>query len=149
MMGTGMPGMGNLAIMGARLGGELLLGVADATAVAIVRAHGALARDAVVVVEAVALARLAVARALVRALHKRVRLVGADRDRNPRRRLGARAHRAVVLRPRGVTVRALVALALVVDAARAVARAAVGAVRERRGGERGEEERADGHSNLF
>merc|ERR1712185_599684 len=35
----------------ARLGGELLLGVADAAAVAIVGADGTLARDAVVVVE--------------------------------------------------------------------------------------------------
>merc|ERR1719405_226090 len=52
------------------LGRKLLLGVADATAVAIVGADSTLARDAVVVVEAVALARLAIARALVRALHK-------------------------------------------------------------------------------
>merc|ERR550537_1084719 len=129
----------------ARLRGELLLRVADTAAVAVVRADGTFACDAVVVVKAVALARLAVARALVRALGERVRLVGAGRDRNPRRRLRARAHRAVVLRPRRVAVRALVALALVVDAARAVARAPVRAVGEGRGGERGEEERTDGH----
>merc|ERR1719161_3228065 len=86
----------------ARLGGELLLRVADAAAVAVVRADGTFACDAVVVVKAVALARLAVARALVRALGERVRLVGAGRDRNPRRRLRARAHRAIVLCPRRV-----------------------------------------------
>merc|ERR1719326_2385599 len=132
----------------ARLRGELLLRVADAAAVAVVRADCALARDAVVVVEAVALAGLAVARALVRALNERVRLVRANGDRHPRRRLRARARRAVVERPRRVAVRALVALALVVDAARAVARAAVGAVREGRGGERGEEESADSHGDC-
>merc|ERR1719263_1687173 len=45
----------------ARLGRQLLLGVADAAARAVVGAHGALARDAVVVLEALALAALAVA----------------------------------------------------------------------------------------
>merc|ERR1719473_454579 len=78
-----------------RLRRQLLLRVADATAVAVVGAHGTLARDAVVVVKAVALARLAVAHALVRALHPRVRLVRADRHSHPRRALRARARRAV------------------------------------------------------
>merc|ERR1719230_1475029 len=73
----------------ARLRRKLLLRVADAAAAAVVRADGALARNAIVVVEAVALTRLAVARALVRALDKRVRLVRADRDRHPRGRLRA------------------------------------------------------------
>merc|ERR1719453_1583868 len=131
-----------------RLRRQLLLRVADATAVAVVGAHGTLARDAVVVVKAVALARLAVAHALVRALHPRVGLVRADRDGHPRRALRARALRAIVLGPRHVAVRAGVAAALVVHAARAVARAPVRAVRrdERREGD--EEKRAELHGVL-
>ena len=59
-----------------RLHCQLFLGVADPPAGAVVGAYGALAGDAIVVLEALALARLAVAEALVRALHLRVRLVG-------------------------------------------------------------------------
>merc|ERR1719375_1468630 len=62
------------------IGGELLLGVAEAVVGAVAGAHGALARDTVVVVEAVALAGLAVACALVRALDRRVGFVSGGGD---------------------------------------------------------------------
>ena len=108
-----------------RLNSELFLGVADAATGAVVRAHGALASNAVVVVEALALAALAVAQALVGALHLRVSIVGGRSHGNPGGGLGASAGGAVVLGEREVAVGAEVARALVVGAARAVAGATV------------------------
>merc|ERR1719181_450959 len=93
--------------VGVRLGRlvrELLLLDAVTAVVAVGRAHGTLACLAVVAVEALALARLAVAGALVRALDAHVRRVRGRRRVHPRRALGARALRAVRLRPRGVVV---------------------------------------------
>merc|ERR1719359_1492286 len=117
---------------GVGLGGlvrELLLLDAAATVVAVARAQGALSRLAVVAVEALALAGLAVAGALVGALGGDVRDAVGGGGVGPRGGLGARALGAVVLRPGGVRVlRARVARALVVLAARAVAGAAVRAV---------------------
>merc|ERR1719214_182042 len=107
---------------------DLLHGEAHAAAVAVVGADGTLARDAVVVVEALALAGLAVADALVGALDVRVGGVGGRGDGDPGGALGARALRAVVVNPGGIAVRAVVADALVVLLARTVAGAAVGAV---------------------
>ena len=121
-----------------RLSGQLLLGVANTPGRAVVRAHGTFAADAVVVVKALALARLAVADALVGALHLRVSLVSGGRHSDPRSSLGAGAQGAVVLGPGRVAVRALVAHALVVAGARTVSGAAVRAVRvgdSREGGE--------------
>merc|ERR1719502_1676643 len=120
----------------ARLGCQLLLCVANTAAAAVVGAHGALARNTIVVFEAIALAALAVAGALVGALDERVRLVGRRRGGDPRRTLGAGAERAVVLGPRDVAVGPEVALALVVLRARAVPAAPVGAVGEDGGHER-------------
>jgi len=125
-----------------RLDGELLLRVADPPTGAVVRADCSLARDAVVVLEALALARVAVAEALVRALNLRVRLIRGRGHRHPRRGLGAGAGRAVVLREGKVAVRAEVARAFVVGAARAVARAPVGAVRVTKSSEGGNGENA-------
>merc|ERR1719440_1387352 len=123
---------------------ELLLGVAEAVVGAVAGAHGALARDTIVVVEAVALAGLAVARSLVGALDRRVGLVGDGGDGDPGGGLGAGAERAIVGGPGGVAVRAEVAGALVVGAARAVAGAAVGAVGRAHGDERGEGDEEEG-----
>ena len=130
---------------GVRLRGlvrELLLLDAAAAVVAVAGARGALARLAVVAVKALALAGLAVAGTTVRALLARVGLVVARGVVDPGVGLGARALGAVVLRPRGVVVlRACVARALVVLAARTVAGAAVGAVggHERQRGEEDED----------
>jgi len=92
-----------------RLDGELLLGVADAAAGAVVRAHGALAGDAVVIFEAFTLAAFTAAKSLVRAFDLRVSIVGSGGDRDPGGSLGAGACRAIVLREREVAVRAEVA----------------------------------------
>merc|ERR1719171_815991 len=109
--------------------GELLLLDAAAAVVAVARAQRTLAGLAVVAVEALALAGLAVAGALVGALGGDVRDAVGGGGVGPRGGLGARALGAVVLRPGGVRVlRARVARALVVLAARAVAGAAVRAV---------------------
>merc|ERR1719197_1661560 len=117
---------------GVGLGGlvrELLLLDAAAAVVAVARARGTLAGLAVVAVEALALACLAIAGALVRALGGDVRDAVGGGGIGPRGGLGARALGAVVLRPGGVRIlRARVARALVVLAARAVAGAAVRAV---------------------
>merc|ERR1719181_2522017 len=102
--------------------------------------------NAFVIVEALALAALAVANALVGALHSGVRLVGGDCGRNPGRGLGARALRAVGSLPRRLPVGAVVAGTLVVGTAGAVAGAAVGAVGERRGGEG--EQAAEGNHRV-
>merc|ERR1719473_1623009 len=120
--------------------GELLLLDAAATVVAVGRAHGTLAGLAVVVVEALALASLAVARALHRALDLGVGAVVRGGVVDPGVGLGAGAHGAVVLSPgRLAVLRAGVAGALVVVAARAVAGAAVGAV----GGDAEEEDSSE------
>jgi hypothetical protein len=86
-----------------RLHRELLLGVADAAARAVVRAYSALARDALVVLEARTFARLTVTEALVGAFDLWVGLVGRNRNRHPRCGLGASPGRAVVVCERQVT----------------------------------------------
>ena len=122
----GIPGLG-VGLGG--LVGELLLLDAAATAVAVGGAHGTLASLAVVAVEALALAGLAVAHALHGALDLGVGAVVSGGVVDPGGGLGAGAHGAIVLGPRGVGVlRAGVAGALVVVAAGAVATAPVGAV---------------------
>jgi len=126
------------------LSSELLLGVADTTAGAVVRANSTLAGDAVVVLEALALAGLAVTDALVGALNLRVCLVGGGSDSDPCSSLWACAKRAVVLSPSGVAVRAGVAHALVVPSARAVAGAPVRAVRGSQGGVAGKGNEKEG-----
>merc|ERR1719182_1257447 len=117
---------------GVGLGGlvrELLLLDAAAAVVAVARAQGTLAGLAVVAVEALALACLAIAGALVGALSGDMRNVVGGGGVGPRGRLRASALGAVVLRPSGIRVlRARVARALVVLAARAVAGAAIRAV---------------------
>ena len=107
-IGGASPGIG-----GASSGSEGRLGHAHAPAVAVGRADGALARHALVVLEALAFAGLAVARALVGALNRRVSLIGGRGSGDPRGALGARAEGAVVLGPRLVAVGAVVARALV------------------------------------
>ena len=104
---------------------ELLLSVADATARAIVRAHGTLARNAVIIFETLALARLAVAETFVGAFYFRVSLVGSRRHRHPGRGLRASARRAIVFSEGKVAVWPEVARALVVGRAGAVTGAAV------------------------
>jgi len=120
---------GSVSLSG--LAGKLLLCVADATAGAVIRADGTLARNAVVVLEALALAGLAVTDALVGALNLRVSFVGSGGHSNPRSTLGARAEGAVVLGPRWIAVGAGVANALVVARAGTVAGAPVRAVGQR------------------
>jgi hypothetical protein len=118
------------------LGGELLLGEADASLVAVVGAHGALAGNTVVVGVASALAGLSVAGALVGALGLGVSVVGAHHGADPGGTQGAGSGRAISLSPGGQSaVHSRVALALVVTAARTVTRAAVGA----KGGSRGQQ----------
>merc|ERR1719310_2405427 len=110
----GVPGLG-VGLGG--LVGELLLLDAAAAAVAVGGAHGTLAGLAVVAVEALALASLAVAHALHGALDLGVGAIVSCGVVNPGGGLGAGAHRAVVLSPRGIVVlRAGVARALVVGA---------------------------------
>merc|ERR1719182_976124 len=117
--------------------GELLLLDAAAAVVAVARAQGALARLAVVAVKALALAR-------VGALGGDVRHAVGGGGVGPRGGLGARALGAVMLRPGRIRVlRARVARALVVLTARAVARAAVRAVRG--DGDEADEEEAGAH----
>jgi len=106
---------------------ELLLGVADAAAGAVVGAHGALARDAVVVLEALALARLPVAQALVAALDLRVHAAAVRGHAHPGSSTRTRALRAVGAVVLGVARDARVARADVVGLARTVGRALVGA----------------------
>ena len=60
-----------------------MLSKAHASVTAFIRAHGTFAADAVVVVKALALARLAVADALVGALNLRVGLVSSGGDSDP------------------------------------------------------------------
>ena len=127
------------------LGGQLLLGVADAAPRAVVRAHGTLTTNTIVVVEALALSGLAVADALVGALYFRVSLVGGGRHRDPRSSLGAGAQGAVRLRPGSIAVGALVAHALVVAGARTVAGAPVRAVGVGDGREGGESDEDADH----
>lgn len=67
------------------------LGKAKATTVAVLGTHRSLARTAVVPQEAIALARLAVAGALVRAFHERMQIVGVHDRTHPGVVLGARA----------------------------------------------------------
>jgi hypothetical protein len=100
-------------VRGASSGGEGGLGHAHATVVAVGGADGTLTSHALVVVEALALAGLAVAGTLVGALDRGVGVVGSSCDGNPGEALGASAEGAVVLSPRGVAVGALVARALV------------------------------------
>lgn len=94
-------------------GGKSGLGEADSAVVAVGRAHGPLASHALVSVEALALAGLAVARSLVGALDVGVSIVGLDGNSGPGEALGAGAEGAVVLGPGGVAVGAVVAGALI------------------------------------
>merc|ERR1712070_853744 len=95
----GIPGLG-VGLGG--LVGELLLLDAAATAIAVGGAHGTLASLAVVAVEALALASLAVAHALHGALDLGVGAIVSGGVVDPGGGLGAGAHRAVVLSPRGI-----------------------------------------------
>merc|ERR1711988_624302 len=97
---------------------KLFLDDAAATVVAVGWAHGALTGLAVVSVEALALASLAVARSLHGAFYLGVGTVVGSGVVNPGSGLGASAHGAIVLGPgRIVILRALVARALVVTTA--------------------------------
>lgn len=113
----------NICLFG--LSSKLLLSVADTTGRTIVRAYGALATDAIIIVKALAFASLAVADTLVRAFYLWVRLVCSGSYRNPRSRLGAGTQRAVMLGPCRVAVRTLVADALVITGARTVPRTTI------------------------
>ena len=134
-----------VCVPGVRVGlgclvGELFLLDAAAAVVAVGRADGTLAGLAVIVVETFALASLAVASTLHRAFHHGMRAVVRCGVVNPGLGLGAGADGAVMLSPGRVAVlRASVARALVVVAARAVATAAVRAV----GGGEGEGDEED------
>jgi len=118
----GVPGR---AVEPARLGGQVLLGPARAAVVAVVGAHGSLARDAVVAGEAGAGAGLAVAGALVGALHPGVHVVRVDDVSDPGKVAGAGAQGAVGARPFWLAVEAGEALAVVVHLAGAVVGAVV------------------------
>jgi hypothetical protein len=158
------------AVGGVRLRSKLLGRVADAAAVAVVWTDGALAGDAVVVLEAAALSGFPVAVSFVRALYRRMRAVLSHHISDPRdspvcnpqlsliscsntarRRnsLGTSPLGAVGLSPCGITVGSGVAGALVVGAAGSVSAAAVGAVSVHRcdGGE-GEGEGDGGVAHL-
>jgi len=133
------------------LSSELLLGVADTTAGAVIRAHGTFTANTIVVVETLTLASLAVADALVGAFNLRVGLVSGSGDSNPSSSLRASTEGAVVLGPSSVSVRASVAHTLVVGRARAVAGAAVGAVRRGESSEtsKSSEEKSAGHCDYL
>ena len=108
---------------------KLFLLDAAATVVAVGRADSALAGLAVVVVEALALASLAVTCSFHGALHHCVSAIVGSGVVNPGLGLWAGADGAVVLGPGGVRIlRARVACALIVVAAGAMATAPVGAV---------------------
>ena len=99
----GIPGggVGGSVSVGSGKGG---LGEADSAVVAVGGAHGPLAGHALVSVEALALAGLAVARSLVGALNAGVSIVGLGGNSSPGEAHGAGAEGAVVLGPGGVVV---------------------------------------------
>jgi len=108
---------------------ELLLRHAATAAIAVGWAHSTLTGLAIVVVEALALASLAIAQSLVRALSGGVCTGVGGGQVNPGGGLRARAQRAIVLGPGGVVVlRAIVAGALIVCTTATVAGASIGAV---------------------
>jgi hypothetical protein len=111
-----------------RGGGKVLLGPALSVVIAVINAKSTLARNTVVASEAAASTGLAVARTLVGALHKRVKIVGLDDSANPGVVLGAGAIGAIGASPLIGTVDALVADTVLVDGAHTVARASVLAV---------------------
>jgi hypothetical protein len=111
-----------------RGGGKVLLGPALSVVITVVNAKSTLARNTVVASEAAASTGLAVARTLVGALHKRVKIVGLDDSANPGVVLGAGALGAIGAGPLICTVDALVADTVLVDGAHTVARASVLAV---------------------
>mmetsp|Transcript_35556 Transcript_35556/g.82320 ORF Transcript_35556/g.82320 Transcript_35556/m.82320 type:complete len:294 (+) Transcript_35556:322-1203(+) len=107
----------------ARLLCQELLRVADTVLAAVVRAHGPLARNTRVAIEALADATLALADAFVRALDHRVGLVGGGGDSHPCRSLWAGALGAIGCLPRRIPVRPGPAVAFSVPETIAVARA--------------------------
>jgi len=109
----------------AGLNSELLLRIADTPAGAVVRAHRTLARDTVVVLEAFALAGLAVANTLVGALNLGVGIIRRDGNGHPGSSFRASTRRAITLRKGEVTVWPEVARALVVSRARTVSGAPI------------------------
>jgi hypothetical protein len=112
----------------AGLRGELLLGEADTSLVAVIRAHGTLTGNAIIVGVARALASLSVTSALVGALGLGVSVVGAHHGADPGSTQGAGSGRAISLSPGGKSaVHSRVALALVIATARAVTAATIGA----------------------
>ena len=106
-------------------GGKGGLGEADSTPVAVGGAHGPLASHALIAIVALALSGLAVTGSLVGALDGRVSIVGSDGNGGPGEALRAGTEGAVVLGPGRVTVRAIVAGALVYMGRREVVRGGV------------------------
>lgn len=118
-------GIPRLIVVATSLNSELLLGVADTAAAAVVGADGTLASNSCIVVVADTLAGLAVASTLARALNGGVHIVGACNMADPGITLGTRALRAVSTNPCGLAVGACVTQAAIVRPTRAVSRASV------------------------
>lgn len=117
-----VPGSG---VQATSLGSQVLLGPAAASVIAVVGAHSTLASHTIVTSEALAGASLAVAHTLVGALSPRVQVVLVDNGSNPGEVLGAGSLRAIRASPLGFAVQTQVAVAVVVQLASTVTRAAV------------------------
>ena len=131
----GVPGLG---VHATSLHRQLLLGEAHARLATGIGAHSALAGNALVVLEALALAAGSVAHTLVGALSHRVGVIGAHNITNPSGVFGASAAGAVAEGPGGLSVDARIAGALVVSSTRAVTAASVWAMGRHEGEHRSE-----------
>jgi len=108
--------------------GEMLLGPALTSAIAVIWANSTLASNTAVSSETLASARLAITRSLVGALHNRVQVIRAENIAYPGLVLRACAQRAVRASPLILAVDSLVAHAVSVHLAHTMARASVLAV---------------------
>ena len=107
------------------LGSQVLFRPASTAVVAVVRTSGTLTSNTIIARKAGARTSLAIARALVGALHPRVQVVGVDHFTNPGEVARACAKRAIRASPLRLTVQTSEALAVVVLLAGAVVGAVV------------------------
>jgi len=118
----GVPG---LLVYTRALGGQMFLGPAGSSVIAVVGADGSLASNTFVAGEALAGTNLAVAEASVRALRPGMEIVGIDDSANPGKVLGAGSQGAVGAGPLGLAVETDEAVAVVIHLAGAVVGAVV------------------------
>jgi hypothetical protein len=107
------------------LGSKVLLGPASSTVIAVVRADGTLASNALISSEALALTGGSIANTFVGALNPGVEIVVVHNTTNPGEVLGACAERAVRTSVLGLAVNALEASAVVVELTGSMSRALV------------------------